>query len=317
LLYEIIFFTLGVVLLVSGAWSLVTGGSRIAVQLGVAPVVIGLTVVAFGTSAPELFVCLVAAWRDNNDLMIGNVIGSNLANIGLILGSAALLMPVAVEKKLFRRQVPFLIFGTVVFALLCWDLVLSHIDGAVLSLLFVIFMVYTIRSSLRQKSANLRASADLPVDPRPTGMVMNVVMVVGGIGFLSLGGHLIVGSAVTIATELGASEAFIGLTLVAVGTSLPELATTVVASLRKESDIALGNVIGSNLFNILGVAGPVAMLQPVVTQAHIRTHQLPVLVVVTILLLFMGRQSQVSRIWGGALLCIYLGIMVGWYFSGV
>ncbi|MFH1844134.1 MAG: calcium/sodium antiporter [bacterium] len=317
MLYELFYFTLGIVLLVSGAWSLVTGGSRIAAQLGVAPVVIGLTVVAFGTSAPELFVCLVAAWRDNNDLMIGNVIGSNLANIGLILGSAALLMPVRVEKRLFRRQVPFLIFSTIVFAFLSWDRVLSHIDGGVLTLLFIVFMVYTVRFALKQKSENGRRSASLPGDSRPTGMVMSVAMVVGGIGFLSYGGHLIVESAVVIATELGASEAFIGLTLVAVGTSLPELATTVMASFRKESDIALGNVIGSNLFNLLGVAGPVALIQPVVTHANVRTHQLPVLVVVTILLWFMGRQTHVSRTWGGALLLIYLGIMVGWCLSGV
>lgn len=319
MLLDSLIFAAGIVLLVGGAWLLVTGGSRIASLLGVAPVVVGLTVVAFGTSAPELFVSLVAALRGNADLMIGNVVGSNLANIGLILGIAALIMPVAVDRELPKLEVPLLLAGTALFSVLCWDQQLGRLDGGLLFLLFWVFMISCLRTATtRGQHVGLQPSPPLSRVGRD-GMVVNSVLVFLGIGGLTGGGHLIVSSAVGIATRLGASEAFIGLTLVAIGTSLPELATTVLAALRRESGIALGNVIGSNLFNLLAVAGPVALIQPLNRiEPSLRTHQLPALILITLLLpVMIHRREVVGRIWGCTLLCTYAAVMAWWFLAGI
>jgi cation:H+ antiporter len=317
LLLELLIFGLGVALLVGGAWLLVTGGARIAALLGVAPVVIGLTIVAFGTSAPEFFVCLVAALRGNADLTLGNIVGSNLANIGLILGLAVLLMPVVVERGLVRVEIPLLLVATLLFSILCWDQCLSRVDGIPLVLLFAVFILGTIRSAMHRPAPAEAVQSDSAAAGR-YGILINSGFVVLGIAGLTGGGHLLVSSAVKIATRLGASEALIGLTLVAVGTSLPELATTAVAAIRRQSGIALGNVIGSNLFNLLAVAGSVCIIQPLLTQPNLRTHQLPGMVLLTLTLPFLViRREVISRAWGGTLLILYSGVMIWWIWNGV
>jgi cation:H+ antiporter len=340
MLLDVLLFAIGVALLVGGAWLLVSGGSRIAALLGVAPVVIGLTVVAFGTSAPELFVSLVAALRGNPDLTLGNVIGSNLANLGLILGLAALIMPVEVDRHLGHLEVPLLVAATVLFAILGWNLHYGRLDGAALTFLFIVFMVVTVRSSAGRAAEHaadqaaraaqnpagmdekaLAAAARLTAEAagrRGRALLLSSLLVLLGIGGLTGGGQLIVNAAVRIATRLHVSEALIGLTLVAVGTSLPELATTILAAVRHQSGIALGNVVGSNLFNLLAVAGPVMLVHPLKAEASLRSQQLPGLLLMTILLpLAIGRRRVLGRIWGALLLLFYAGIMAWWMAAGV
>ncbi len=318
MLLDVLLFLVGICLLVGGAWLLVTGGARIAGLLGVHPVVVGLTVVAWGTSAPELFVCLVAALRGSSDLMLGNVIGSNLANLGLILGLAALLRPVTVEPFLRRLEVPLLLAATVLFAALAWDFSLSRIDGIALLLVFGMFMIVTLRSATaggdRARSA---PCPDASLAGRK-GILFNAVLVVLGVGGLTGSGHLIVSSALNLAAFFGVSEALIGLTMVAVGTSLPELATTIVASVRKEGDIALGNIVGSNLFNLLAVAGPVALIRPLSGPPDLRSHQLPGMILLTLLVpIVVAGRASVGRGWGLVLLLFYAGVLIWWLSTGV
>lgn len=254
-------FALGVACLIGGAYLLVEGGSRVAVVLGVRPVVVGLTVVAFGTSAPEFFVSVMGLIKGSTDLVLGNVIGSNVANIGLILALAAIVQPVRVEKGLPRREIPLMVGVTLLFSFMALDGELSSLDGAVLTLLFAGFMFFTIRSGDRgQLPSNLARPEAITVEGhRARELTRGGGQVILGMGGLAGGGHFIVNSATSLAVAMGISESVIGLTLVAVGTSLPELATTIVAAVKKQDDLALGNIIGSNLFNILGVAGPVAL----------------------------------------------------------
>ena len=318
MLLDLLLFAVGVSLLVGGAWLLVTGGARIASLLGVPPVFVGLTVVAWGTSAPELFVSLIATLRGNSVMMLGNIIGSNVANIGLILGMAACTVTVTVDKTLRKRQIPLLLCVTLLFTVLCWDLRLSRWDGLILVVVFVVFMAVTLRDAKRGKSHTQVQSAREPTVLARRGILVNSLLVFLGVVCLGGGGELIVHTAVSMATRLGASEAFIGLTLVAVGTSLPELATTRVATVRRESDIALGNIIGSNLFNLLAVAGPVAAFLPVAGEVTLRTHQLPGLIVMTLLLpLVCSRSQAIKRVWGPILLLSYTAVMVWWWWAGV
>jgi cation:H+ antiporter len=261
LLWQISQFALGVGFLVGGAYLLVEGGTRVAAVMGVKPVVVGLTVVAFGTSAPEFFVSVAGALNGNTDLVLGNVIGSNVANIGLILALAAILAPVKVEKALARREIPLLLVTTLAFTWMAWDRGLDPWNGVVLTVAFVAFMVLTVRSGDRGEVVVPPVQDRVPAvqGRRIRESLMGSGLVLAGMACLAGGGHLIVTSAVALAAKMNISESVIGLTLVAVGTSLPELATTIMAAWRKQDDMALGNIIGSNLFNILGVAGPVAI----------------------------------------------------------
>jgi cation:H+ antiporter len=328
LVLQILLFAVGVGLLVGGAWLLVSGGSRVAAVLQIPPVVVGLTVVAFGTSAPELFVSLVGAFKGNTGLVLGNVIGSNVANLGLILAAAALLRPVIVEKGLPRKELPFLMGATLLFTLLAWDGRLGHLDAGLLVAGFITFMWWTLK---RRDRGSFVASlpAHLPkVDPGHRGREVSrgTAMTVLGVGGLAAGGHFIVSSALWLAVRMDVSETLIGLTLVAVGTSLPELATTIVAAVRNEDDLALGNIVGSNLFNILGVAGPVGLfwrLDAVGNQAPltwIPTQPTPMqlqmicMVVLTIMvfsMIILGR-GMIARLRGLVLLLTYALIMFIW-----
>ena len=343
-LQALLVFVAGIVSLVVGAWLVVSGGTRIARCLGVAPVVVGLTVVAFGTSAPELFVSLVAVLRGNGGLMFGNVVGSNVANIGLILGLTTLLAPVAIERDLIRREIPLLIGVTFLFVVLCFDHVLSRWDGLLLVVLFALFMWLTLRSARRDATdwlptKHLTASVSRVGDPATEGLdgqarrgddsptvrrvlwgriALQALVVLVGVAGLTLGGRLITDSAVSLAVSLGASETLIGLSLVAVGTSLPELATTVVAAKQGHSDLALGNIIGSNLFNILAVAGPVVAISPVEVAGGATSPQVVSMLLITLLLaLAIGRRVQVNRVWGVVLLMVYALSVASWLRGGV
>lgn len=247
-------------LLTAGASALVRGASSLALRLGLTPLVVGLTVVAFGTSAPELVVSVQAALSGNGPIAIGNVVGSNTANVGLILALSALIAPFAVHPSLLSRDVPLVLGVSALAVALLWNGTLGTTEGAVLVAGLLAYVVWSVRHA-RAASAVVAATDGVP--DRPSGSPwLDALRVVGGLAGLVLGADWLVDGAVSLATVAGVSPAVIGLTVVAVGTSLPELATSVVAALRGHSEIAAGNVVGSNLFNLLGILGIGALVRP-------------------------------------------------------
>ena len=263
MLSPVLLMIFGFILLGAGAEIMVTASSKLALRLGVTPLIVGLTVVAFGTSSPELAVSIKAAASDSSALALGNVIGSNIANIGLILGLTAIIYPIKIEKQLVRKQIPLLIFASILMGFLLIDDQLDYSDGLILVCGLLAYLVYN------YKQAGLEFDAEelefhKKENTREGGAItLNAILVVIGIILLVFGSQVFVDNAVTIARLAGISEAVVGLTLVAVGTSVPELATSLIAAWRKQADIAIGNVIGSNMFNILCVLGITALLAPV------------------------------------------------------
>ena len=256
----------GVVLLIVGAEGLVRGASRIAAALGIAPLIIGLTVVAFGTSSPELAVSIGAGLNGQADIALGNVIGSNIFNVLFILGTSALIAPLVVNQQLVRLDVPILIAVSIVAWLFCSDGQVSRLEGLALFAGLVAYTGLLIAQARGEKDAEVRAQYDKKhwraADASARGWLINVAYVIAGLAILVLGSRLLVASATAIAQALGVSSLIIGLTIVAAGTSLPEVATSILASVRGERDIAVGNVVGSNLFNLLAVLGLTASIAP-------------------------------------------------------
>lgn len=258
---------LGFLLLVKGADYFVEGASSIAKKLRIPTFVIGLTIVAFGTSAPELAVSISAALKGSNDIAIGNVVGSNIFNTLVVLGASAAITPIAVEKGLIKKDYPLSIFATILLGILSLDMILfkapamtlGRIDGVILLVAFSFFMYTTVKSGLKQrKESNGEDEEAITVMP----MWKSFLILVVGLAGIVLGGDLSVEGAKEIARAFGLSEALIGLTIVAIGTSLPELVTSVVAARKGESDIAVGNVIGSNIFNVFFILGTSATILP-------------------------------------------------------
>ena len=302
----------GVLLLLAGAEALVRGASALALRFGVSPLVVGLTVVAIGTSSPELVVTLGAALDGQGGVAVGNVAGSNIANLGLIIGVAAALQPVDVDRKLITHDLPVMLVGLGLMVIALLDGQLARWEGAVLTLGAVAYTVDSIRSSRREtreaREVELVPEVEAALAESRSAVGKHVLFVVGGAALLVYGADLLVGGAVSVATQLGVSEAVIGLTLVALGTSLPELATTVVAAFRGQGELALGNAIGSNIFNVFGVLGPASLLVPM-GRGGVGDASLAVMVgigVLTFVLLAVGRRTER---WKGALL---LGAYVGY-----
>ncbi len=257
MLTHAMFFLLGLTLLVVGAEALVRGASRLALTMGVSPLVVGLTVVAFGTSAPELAVSVGASLDGRPDLAIGNVVGSNIANILLILGISALIAPLVVHEQIIRQEIPIMLGASVLMIVMAIDGRISTLEAGLLFALVVAYTVYLIRQSRRaSRETQEEFEADMPPDSqwdRHWGMQLALIVV--GLGLLVQGSNWLVGAAVVFAQAFGVSELVIGLTVVAIGTSMPEIATSIVAAMRGQRDIAVGNVIGSNIFNIFSVIG--------------------------------------------------------------
>lgn len=312
----IAFLILGVVLLVIGAEFLVRGASRLSAMFSVSPLVIGLTIVAFGTSAPELAVSLHSTLTNQADIAVGNVVGSNICNVLLILGMSALVTPLVVAQQLIRLDVPIMIGVSCLLLFFGWDRLINPTDGIVLFVGGVTYTVFLLYQSRRESDENVQSEYEKEYGPRPFSwpqVGINAVLIAIGLVFLVVGSRLLVNSAVTIATALGASPLVVGLTIVAVGTSLPELATSMVASFRGERDIAVGNVVGSNIFNILVVLGLTSALSPagVEISASALTFDIPVMVAVAVLcfpIFFSG--NLISRWEGGLLLGYYLAYML-------
>jgi cation:H+ antiporter len=258
----LLFLLAGLVLLYFGAEGLVRGSSSIALRLGVSPLLIGLTVVAFGTSAPELVVSLKAALMGQGDISVGNVVGSNICNIGLILGFCALIVPIKVASQIVRVDTPIMIAVTGLALVLLYDGMLSRLEGIFLFSLLVVYIIFSILLAKKKPADALSSEFSEEIKMSKKGLVLDLAMVIGGLVMLVFGARFLVDSAIEIARSIGLSEAVIGLTIVAIGTSLPEFATSLVAALKKEADIAVGNVVGSNIFNILGILGISAVVTP-------------------------------------------------------
>ena len=305
-LITVLLFVAGIVLLIWGADLLVRGASHLAALAGISPLVIGLTVVALGTSAPELAVSLRAAFVGQADLTLGNVLGSNIANVLLILGLAALVAPLLVAPRVLQREVPTMIGVSLLLWLLVADGSLSRLDGLLLVVLLGVFLAATVVVGRRPAASN----EPVPTQPQQLGrgsVARNLGFVLGGLLLLVAGAQWLVDGAVTFARALGVSELIIGLTVVAVGTSLPEIATSVLASLRGEREIAVGNVVGSNILNILAVLGLTAVLapQPIQVPASALAFDVPVVVVAAVACLPIFFNGRMIARWEGALFLAY------------
>ena len=295
----------GALLLLAGAEALVRGASALALRFGVSPLVVGLTVVAIGTSSPELVVSLQAALAGQGGVAVGNVVGSNVANLGLIVGLSCLLAPMTVDRKLVRNDVPVMLAAMGAMTLFLLDGSMGRIEGAALALGAVVYTVQAIRTSRRESRAvrevDLPPEVEAALAERSVSTGKHLLFVVGGVALLVYGSDLLLNGAIEAAVRFGVSEAVIGLTLVALGTSLPELATTIVGALRGQGEIALGNALGSNIFNSLGVLGPTALVAPIVG-AGVGTATLGLMMAfgaLTLVILITGGQT---RRWEGAVL---------------
>lgn len=310
----------GTVLLVAGAEALVRGAARLAAAIGISPLVIGLTVVAFGTSSPELAVSLRAGAAGEADIALGNVVGSNIFNVLFILGVSALVRPLAVAQRLVRLDVPLMIGVSVLLLLLALDGRIGRVDGVLLVGGIVAYTVFVVRDNV-QESAAVRAEYEREFGVRPrrtTQWALNVALVAGGLVMLVMGSRWLVQSAVAVAAALGVSELVIGLTIVAAGTSLPEVATSVVATARGERDIAVGNVVGSNLFNILAILGLSALAAPggIEVAAQALRFDLPVMVAVSVACLPVFFTGQRIARWEGALFLGYYAAYTAYLILG-
>ncbi len=300
-----------------GADWMVRGAVRMEGSLGLSPIVIGLTVVSLGTSAPELIVAILATLRGNADIAVGNVLGSNLANIGLILGATALIQPLLVSERVVRREIPIMILLTLLLFALIIDVEIGRLDGAVLVVLLGLFLTYVFYRG-RKAHAPLPSEYVQLAEEVKTGkgkaVLIDVSLLLAGTLGLLLGGRAIVESSIYLSRSLGISELNMGLTVVAIGTSLPELATSVMAAARKQTDIAVGNVIGSNIFNIAGVLGVTGIVRPLAVDPGVLWVELPAVVMLSLLVLLVSLspmskgEFRIRRWEGGLLLGTYVAL---------
>ncbi len=308
LLLQIFLFILGFVFLIYGGNLLVDGASSLAKNLRISDLVIGLTIVSFGTSAPELTVNILASIQNKSDITIGNVIGSNIANILLILGATAFLAPVSVKHSTIWKEIPFSMLAVIVFFIMANDQlfnndgknVISRSDGFLLVCFFIIFLAYAISLS--------RQSSEEQLVPAKYRIIISIVLIIVGSVGLTVGGEMVVDSGSKIARALGVSEAFIGFSLIALGTSLPELFTSIIAALKKNSDIAVGNVVGSNIFNILWILGVSAIIRPINYKFGYNVD-LALLISISFLLftfMFTGKKFHLHKVEGTSLLIAYV-----------
>jgi len=300
-------FALGFALLVKGANWLIDGSVSFARRLCISEIIIGLTVVAFGTSAPELVVNIVSSVRGSSDLVVGNIVGSNIANIALVLGVAGLIAPLAVKKELVKKEIFLGIIGAAAIYLLAVKsgetLTLGRISGGILLTGFTAFLWLIYRSAKSGEMEN--------VEKHKLSLFAAIGLAVGGLTGLAVGGQLVVGNAIVIAENFGISQSLIGLTLVALGTSLPELVTSIVAIKKNKSDIAIGNAVGSNIFNIFWVLGLSAVIRPIVFDVKLK-FDIIVLGIVTLLfvaLIFIGKKYKISKWQSAVLLAGYIGYL--------
>lgn len=312
MLEHILMFILGLVALTIGAELLVRGAARLAMSFGISPLVIGLTIVAFGTSAPEMAVSVDAALGGSADIAIGNVVGSNIVNILLILGLSSLIVPLIVAEQIIRQEIPIMIGASLLCVVLCLDGLISRGEGALLFALIIAYTVFLIRQSRQASPATLdEFSTEMP----DTGSrwdahwTVQLLLVAGGLGMLVLGADWLVDAAIAVARLFGVSDLVIGLTVVAVGTSMPEIATSLVAAFRGQRDIAVGNVVGSNIFNIFAVLGVSSVLSPdgIAVSEAVRNFDLWIMLAVAFACLpIVITGKEIARWEGGVFIAYYI-----------
>jgi cation:H+ antiporter len=297
----------GLGLLYVGAQILVKGGAALALRLGLNALVVGLTVMAYGTSSPEMVVSVSASLRGNGAIAIGNVVGSNICNIALILGICALVAPLSVSAQIIRREIPIMVGVSVLLAGMLWDGVLSRFEGGLLFAGIVAYTVLTVRQARAETKGQAAAEYRQDLPAGSMGLGRSVLLVVAGLAVLVVASQLFVGGAVVLAKSWGVTEAVIGLTVVAVGTSMPEFATSLVAAVRGHGDVAIGNVVGSNIFNVLGILGLAAMIRPIDASGLSRVDLAMMLVVAVAMFPAARSGGVISRVEGGVLLASYAG----------
>ncbi len=294
-----------------GAEGLVRGASSLAIRLGISPLVVGLTVVAFATSSPELVVSIKAAIEGNPGIVVGNVVGSNICNIALILGVAAMISPMSVKSQVIKREIPIMIIVSVILLFILLDDTITRVEGIFLVIGIITYIILGYKYSIKEKDNKEVIKEFEEIIPKSTYKIwQSLIFMVVGLGLLVFGSNLFVDGAVAIAEKFGVSQAVIGLTIVALGTSLPELTTSIVASFKNENDIAIGNAVGSNVFNILSILGISSLIRPI-ADTGITIVDLSIMMFFTILILPLSRSKFTLRRWEGTLLfCGYIAYMI-------
>ncbi|WP_282192456.1 calcium/sodium antiporter [Romboutsia ilealis] len=320
-----ILLLIGFALLVKGADYFVDGSSNIAKKLRIPSLIIGLTIVAFGTSAPEAAVSITASINGQNGMAIGNVIGSNIFNLLMVIGASGIIKPLLVEKSILSREFPFTLLISIILIILSSDILffnssintINRIDGIILLILFIVFLYYLINSAMKNRKESLcdtETSADLDMSniksiEKSNTMIKSILISVIGIAAIIFGGNLVVDSASNIASSFGVNDQLIGLTIVSIGTSLPEFVTSIIAATKGESDLALGNVLGSNIFNILFVIGASALISPMTVDPKLIING-AIMILSTILVYFYAyRKNDISKFESITLSLLYFGYM--------
>lgn len=320
-----ILLLIGFVLLVKGADYFIDGSSNIAKKLRIPSLIIGLTIVAFGTSAPEAAVSITASINGQNSMAIGNVIGSNIFNLLMVIGASGIIKPLLVEKSILSREFPFTLLISIILIILSSDILffnssintINRIDGIILLILFIVFLYYLINSAMKNRKESLcdtETSADLDMSniksiEKSNTMIKSILISVIGIAAIIFGGNLVVDSASNIASSFGVNDQLIGLTIVSIGTSLPEFVTSIIAATKGESDLALGNVLGSNIFNILFVIGASALISPMTVDPKLIING-AIMILSTILVYFYAyRKNDISKFESITLSLLYFGYM--------
>ncbi len=310
---DIVYLAAGLAVVYFGAEFLVRGSKNLALAMGIRPMIVGLTVVAFGTSMPEFFVSFTSALKNSSSIAVGNIVGSNICNIGLILGLAALVRPLTVDSGMLKREMPIMLGASLLFWALIADGSIGRFDGVLLMAGIVLFTFQQIRSARKEMSAGKNSGDEEAATDN--SKLKNILFALGGIVGLVVGANLMITGAVSLALKIGVSELVVGLSIVAFGTSLPELATSMVAAARKESDISIGNVVGSNIFNILFVIGLTSLIRPIPVEASVISTQTPAMLAFSVVLLpFMIFKRDINRLEGFILLASYIAYVV-WIFS--
>lgn len=300
MIWNIIFLLVGFVLLIKGADYFVDGSSSVARLLGIPGFVIGLTVVAMGTSAPEAAVSITASITGSNEIAISNIIGSNLFNLLVVAGLSAVIKPYKIEKTMLKRDFPVNVaINIVLLIMLIFGSILGRIDGIILLVLFVAYIAFVLIKAFKNRETGMDSEI------KTMSPLLSIISIVGGLAAVIFGGDLVVDNAVAIAQHLNWSETFIGLTIIAIGTSLPELVTSVVAARKGESGLALGNVIGSNLFNIMFILGLSTAISPIVTDTSMIINTVILLIVTVLVYVISVIKKKLSRVVGGVCVAGY------------
>lgn len=302
---------LSLVALYIGAGWLVQGSSALALKAKISPLVIGLTIVAFGTSAPELVVSLNATLGGQGDIAIGNIVGSNIFNIGIILGISATIYPLQAKKQLLRIDIPVMLIATILLTVFFWNGELGRMEGGFFLAGIILYTIFSLYYSRKHGEG-----PNLELEEQPRHWAFDTLEIVGGLTVLIFASHLLVENAVSIARDAGLSEAVIGLTIVAAGTSMPELATTIVAASKGKTDIAIGNIVGSNLFNILAITGTCSLVHPIVAK-NVNYIDLLVMLAISLLLLPLVKSGQKITRTEGLFLVIAYVIYMFWLLRDV